>query len=336
MKSQTAPPSEVTDYTQLASLFIKSIRGEQTQESLSQDLSSNFNIVNRWETGQRGFYWSDFISLATVKEWNISSAMKHVTHFEFSKLPESFEILNHILSPSSRDLLKNHFSIQKINRLAAGRSKLLFSDFLFILDCLYGRSERFLFHFLEGQDASILSAFYSDKNAYRESLGLDPLLSLLRIVLSLEIYQSLPSHSDLILAKILSSTPDRIRAALDTLENFEVISKNGKLYEVKNEFLDTGAQKKSNSRKVMNHWRNQILLSAENTEVDNPDLLSAHLMYATNAALEEKVFELCRKFYIDLKNLVGADEGAAKDSIRFVGIDLFRPLGKATLTQPND
>jgi hypothetical protein len=247
-----------------------------------------------------------------------------VTHFDFSNRPEASEVLQHLLQPSSRDLLKNHFSAQKINRLAGDKSKLLFSDFLIMIDIIYGRVERLLYRFLQGLDTSELDALFVLKNKYREMMAQEPLLAMLRMAMGLEVYTKAERHSDELLAKLLNAPLEEIKEGVMILKELGVIVQNGETYEAVNGYVDTGAQSKVNSRKVANYWRRQIMQATSNPEIDTPGFLTANLLYASNPQLEEKVFEVCRKAYIDIKNLIMTDETDAKDSVRYITIELFK------------
>lgn len=50
---------------------------------------------------------------------------------------------------------------------------------------------------------------------------------------------------------------------------------------------------------------------------------SSFLIYASNEELEKKVFELSRKYHVDLKNLVQAHADSKNDKVASVLIDLY-------------
>ena len=102
------------DFLEITKSFVKLARGPQSQTSLSEELNNQFNIVSRWETGVRQFYWDDFVLLYQYKGWNVSVALEEVTHFKFSNPSTSQEIVKCFVS-SSESYLLEHFSVQKLN-----------------------------------------------------------------------------------------------------------------------------------------------------------------------------------------------------------------------------
>lgn len=315
------------NFQNVTSLFIKTIRGEQSQDSLSHDLEANFNIVGRWETGQRGFYWEDFLSLADLKNWQLAKALEDVTHFKFLARPSGGEVLSEIILPSSRELLKSHFSSQKMSRLMTDQSKLLFNDFLLIIEVLYGRSQRFLNFFMPKGVIGQFDPLYSQTDNYGDFLANDPRISLLSMVLTLKAYKDLPSHSDEFVAGVMNMPVEEVKAKLGLLSQTGAIVMEGTHYRTNSAFVDTGASNKKSSASIVDYWRQQICEYTESGK-GRSDLVSAYLLYETSPELEEKVFELCRNFYMDVKNLLTEFEGKNdKSNMRFMLIDLFYPLG---------
>lgn len=317
------------NFQNVTSLFIKTIRGSQSQDSLSQELEANFNIVGRWETGQRGFYWEDFLSLADLKNWQVSQALEDVAHFKFLKRPSGGEVLSEIIIPSSRELLKVHFSSQKIGRLMTDQSKLLFSDFLLIIEVLYGRSQRFLNFFMPKGMSAQFDPLYSQTDSYGDFISNDPRLSLLSMVLALKAYRELPSHSDEFVAGVMNMPVEEVKAKLELLTRTGAILMEGAHYKANSAFVDTGATNKKSSASIVDYWRQQICEYTESEPKVRSDILSAYLLYETSPELDEKVFDLCRNFYMDVKNLLTEfEQKNDKSNMRLMLVDLFYPLGK--------
>lgn len=313
------------DFKRIVQIFLKEVRGSETQESLSEKLETSFNIFSRWENGARGFYWNDFVLLASLTGWNIAEALNDVIHSELSSAPESHQVVQLLAIPSARAVLEKEFSMQKVNRLAAGKSKLLFSDFLFMLELLFGRAQRFLNHFLTTHQQKSLGAYFSPLDKYCDLMAQDPRFGLLKILLSLNSYKSLPEHSDAFLEQILGLPEREIKRGLGILEDVGLIQKEGSKFVTKSEYVDTGARSRELSRTISSHFRNRISASVAES---SPDVLSSYIVYGTNPELEEKVFELCKNFYMDVKNVVSQYEDKSQENVRYIGIDLFYPLGR--------
>lgn len=327
--TQKSHQLERSDFQKVTQFFIRATRQGHSQEWFSDSLKYNFNVVSRWETGSRQFYWDDFIVLAKMMKWNVSFALQSVTHFKFSLYPDSHEIITQLMVPSTRNILKSSFSNQKINRLGAGKSKIIFGDFLLILDRAYGRSQRFLNSFLSESQQAGLTSFYSIKTEYADLLSREPMLCMLHLALALDDYKALPVHSNLYLAQLLNTTEESIQRSLDKLEDVGAIQKKDKLYRVASKSFDTGVQSKELSQKINSHFRT-LISNAIDKHGRGEYILSSYLVYATNPALEEKIFDVCRKFYIDIRNLTIEHQDESTSEVRYLGVDLFYPLKKNT------
>ncbi len=320
-------------FEEITANFVRIARGAMPQEKLSGVLGFDFNVVNRWENQRRSFYWDDFLSLAEIKKWNIADALSSVSHFEFGPFPSSATVLRALLIPSALEVLSPYFSAAKLNRLSQGTSKLVFPEFLLIIEVIYGRSERFLRKLIGENHALELS--YAPVAATEATLRGESFLSLVKCALELKFYKDLPEHSDDVLAEALDSSPKKIAESLSLLVKLGSLQmENGKFVRLK-EHEDTGVKSKAISKAITQSWRKRIIRHVDD-EGDPENLLSAYLVYSTNPELEREVFHLCRKFYMDLKNLVGVNDSLPKDNIRYVGIDLFHPFIRLDANESSD
>ena len=182
--------SQIIHYNKLTRCFIKALRDQKTQQALSEELGYVFNVVARWETNKRQFYWDEFIKLAQYQNLKINLFLQETTQFQYSDKLSSFEVVEVFLK-SSETLLLKHFSKQKLYRLASGKSKLLFEDFLKMLELVYNRSYRFLKFCLNEKHHSKLLPFYSHIDLASDVFAEDPLCSLLCKVLNFKIYKDI-------------------------------------------------------------------------------------------------------------------------------------------------
>lgn len=294
-------------FLEITQTFLKLIRGNATQEIFSEGFNKSFNISNRWESGRRQFYWIDFLEIARKKQWDVGHGLKEVSHFDFSKYPDAHQFIEKFLTPTATDILKSVFSSQKLNRLASARSKLVFSDFLVIIEILYGRSQRFLNVFLDKDQQLKISKFYHTENDLTEMAASNPIAPLIQMALSLKEYKNMPSHSNSFFTRIIDCNETEVDHLLKSMQQRGLIEKINSHYKMTNNYIDTGANDRNNSKKIANYWRKKISQAAEEN-LENGKLLSAYIMYATNQELESKIFELSRKFYMDVKNLVSKYE----------------------------
>lgn len=332
MNSNGVYITQSANFNQITQLLVKESRGSQSQEELSYTLNANFNIVNRWENGQRGFYWEDFLLLAQYKKWDVARALNQTVHTEFITPPEAHQVVRHLASESALVLLQKSFSLQKIKRLCAGKSKLLFSDLLLMLEIVYGRSLRFIRFFINDTAQSALSPYFDNHYRYYELLKSNPQFSLLHLFLSLEVYKNTPEQSDSLTSQHLKLSLEETCKGLETLEEVGFIIKQDKHYVMNKDFIDSGVGGKGLSLLLSNHFRKKICSLSEKNQPDNPDRnpTSAYLIFAANPELDEKVFELCKKFYTDVKNLVADNKNCNSTHIRYIGIDLLLPLKDKT------
>ncbi|HAG91585.1 MAG TPA: hypothetical protein DCL41_06920, partial [Bdellovibrionales bacterium] len=74
-------------------------------------------------------------------------------------------------------------------------------------------------------------------------------------------------------------------------------------------------------------FRKEIFDSVENGKSNKELSQTAFLVYPSNKNLDRKVFELSRKYYIDLKNLVDSNGDEPFDRVQLTLIELFRLAG---------
>ena len=201
-----------------------------------------------------------------------------------------------------------------------------------MLEIIYGRALRFLNKLLPSDSEGILNVHFSPKKYLADIFSEDPVIMILHKLMSLKVYKNQKSHSNSFLAKLLNLSEEQVIQKLQTLEEAGLISRESDedLYLAQLRPLDTGIKSAHASRKITNYYKEKILQKAmESPTPDdvNPTLTSAYLLYTTNPALEEKVFNLCRQFYIDLNNLVNSEAlHIEPENIRYIGIDLFHPV----------
>lgn len=256
----------MNDYNAFSLELVKLIRGDESQVSFSEKMGYNLNISSKWETGQRRVLWSDFIGFCQFFEWSISEILESVTHSEYSKLPDSVEVVNKLLKNNKAiELLKDNFSDQKIRRLKSGKVRLQFCDFLQILKSVYGREERFLNILLGKASAnelySRIDKSFAIKTEYLKIVANDPMYSLILNCFKLGTYQKLDEHSDLFLSEIIGTTKDQISFRVKYLSDQNIILKVDKLYcsNIEDRHVDTGASGEEASRVLSTHWRKRVL-----------------------------------------------------------------------------
>ncbi len=317
-------------YQSIPPVLVKLVRRNENQISFSKKMGYNFNVVSKWEGNHRKFSWNDFIVFCKHFNWNISSVLESVTHSKYSKHPESNEVMNSLLKNDNSTLeARKIFSYQKIRRLKSGEVKLQLFEFLQTLSLIYGRVDRFL-NLLLGEDTAAklfmqIDQSFEIRQKYRNIISNDPLYSMVLSCLKLGSYQSLSEHSDSFLSNILDIDESHVKFRIEHLENENIIIKKDNLYLLNTgeRHIDLGAEDKSASTALNFFWHQKILKACAEKNTDPNFFKQAFLIYQSNQDLDQKVFELTKNFYRDLKNLADSVELSSTDRLTYLAIDIF-------------
>lgn len=306
--------------------MIRDIRGKRSQAELSKELNSSFNLVNRWETGTRDFYWKDFLQLSEVQGVSVKNLLNEMTGLIFAEEPSDQEVFNLLTDGVASERLNSCLSKGQVHRLKNGTSKLKFSDFLEILEMAYGRSERFIRFIFGDQLSDGMALYFSSSKDYAQLAASDITYTLLRLSLSLKPYLDLPEHSSQILADLLGLSNQEIEQRLETLLALGVIEKSGTHYSPAHNFVDIRAGGREASAKTMSLWRKKIAEHGELPVEEQKRLKTAFFVYRTNREIEKQIFELTNKFYVELTGLIRQYEEANAETLQFMSIEFFSPL----------
>lgn len=317
--------SDDQKYQDLSLRLVRLFKGNQSQADLSRKLGSTFNIVNRWETGSRKFYWEDFLQLCALEGIEVETVLEGVTNFTFQANPSGAEVFEKIVGCLDPALLQKSFSTGQLQRLRSGETKLVMADFLQILDLAFGRSPRFFALLFPESDLS--RTLQTETVDYIQLAASDINYSLLKQALSLKCYSALESHSSQHLAELLDLNEKQVDDYLQNLISVGVIEMSNNIYRIKEAFVDTRLGGKEASDQILNSLKKRLMQSRELGVVERGRSKSAYLTYPTNAALEEKVFELTNQYYVEVTALIRDEEKKdLKDTIGFLSIDFFYPL----------
>lgn len=319
------------NYKNFSLVFIRLLRGKETQISFSEKMGYGFNISSRWENGKKRILWEDILKLSQYFNWDISSVLESVTHSTYSKNPDAIEVTNNIFkNDMAFKQVEKKFTTQKIHRLRAGSIRLQFIDFLIILNCVYGREERFL-NLLLGSDKvkeiyEGVGEHYEERSSYRDLVAKDPIYSVIVNCLKLGSYKRLEKHSDIFLADKIGIPEEEISFRVKYLLNVGIIEKNNEIFKqvFDDQHNDLGAHNKESSKSVSDYWRARASKSSANQNTPEAPLKHAFLIYQSNESLNEKVFEMTKNFYRDIQNLVNDEDlSSTTDSLSYIAIDLL-------------
>lgn len=310
----------------IISSFLRKVRGKVSQTEYARQLGYNFNIVNRWELGNKKFMWNDFVQICKHEEIDLFSILFDLTGIKFDKGYDgrivSSEIFNTLLK---RENSSKYFSLQKIRRLSSDKSKLTFQDFIVMIELTSGRSMRFLESILDKSDFELI--FPDAPVQYNQLIREKPALSIIRMVLGLKGYRELEKHSSEYISKLTGIEVQNIDLMIAVLEKIGMIKWDKNHFLVVPGYVDARLNHRDSTRRIIEYWREQIATYTKTSDEEaNSKLLSAYLIYGTNAEIDRKVFELTNKYYTELRNLLLSHEEDDHSSLKLINIDLFCPL----------
>lgn len=324
------------DFDEMTKQIVKDLRAPRSQAEMSKQLGSSFNIVNRWETGSREFYWKDFLALCQIMSLDIARILEETTGFTFSPMPDDSEVFAILISVLEAGKVEEDFSKGQVHRLKSGVSKLRFRDFLRLIEMGLGRTERLVRLLFKDQISSSLSAYFVSAQDYAKLVGEDVSFSLLRACITLQAYKSLPEHSTPLLASLIGISEVDVENRLKILEEIGSIEKSGSHYQPRAQYVDIRLGGRESSARTMNRWRRIISDYAESPLSEKKQLKSAFFLYSTNSELEKKIFDLTNKFYVELSCMVRertSEEKAGDETVRFLSLEFFSPLSNGMVLE---
>lgn len=306
----------------LVRVFIRELRQNLTQDKLCEMMGYDYNIVSRWEVGSRKLNWSEFILITKALKLDLNGALFKIFHLKLSKMPTQKEVMA-AFDNSSIDSIKKHYSSQKIRRLKLEVTQLKLSEFLHFIEIAHGRAERFVNFFVNAKESKNLSKLFDPVYEYFEALKKDFNFLLLRQGVGLTVYKKDPEKGLKFLSEITGLTHKEVLVRLDLLCEFGVLKKTDQSYEQVKSSLDTGASDREVSLFLNQKLRKKVVDFCATEKIRPEKHKSSFLVFASNTELEKRVFELSRKYYVDLKNLVSEYEKNDNDRISSVLIDLY-------------
>ncbi len=314
--------SQSNHYQLAVQAIIRQLRGSNTQAQFSHVLGANFNVVNRWEKGTRSLYWQDFVCICKHFNFDIGKALEKSIHLKSSSYPEQTEVLK-LFDRSSVEVIETQYPKQKFYRLITGSSKLKFSDFLFFIDIVYGRVLRFIRCFLPIDEQNHLALLFKSESEYSKISSQNLSLFLISQCLELDGYYKQNNGGIQFISDRLEISRMEVEKSLKTLEESGILFRSGGLYKKVKKNVDFGSVNSMSSRNLCRLLRKEIQSFSETHSPLKEKHKAAFLSFSSNTELDQKVFELSRKFYVDLKNLVDS-EPSPKQHVSLVLVDLFK------------
>ena len=146
--------------------LLKSIRGNRTPKEMSEILGYSYNKYIKLEGAYQHLSWEQFVHLCHCENKDLKDILFRYFHIKLVSLEQS-EVVSELIKTwrfesEEKLLLATGFTKSKLWRLKSGKSKLLLSELVLILDHLVGKRGRDLFKELiasnlENKDSSALS-----------------------------------------------------------------------------------------------------------------------------------------------------------------------------------
>jgi hypothetical protein len=293
---------EEEKFNQITLLFLKSLRGEESQSQISRRLGYNYNIYGRWENGTRSFMWDDFVKLTFTNNINIDEPFLLAFKISLNQKYEDQDIVRAYLKSHSETDFRV-LSKKKIDRIIRKERNLKFVEFLLLFNHSGYFSLNFLQYFVNDKAYRQMKELIAP--AIKEKLLSDIFNLMLLHIFELDSYLELKEHDHLFLAKLLDVDCGFIEKRIQKLEYFDIIKMNGSgLYELTSESERHIIYTKEYSNLVHNSWRKIIYEQSLQKNSLNRDtknsLRGAHVIYTSNPALDLKIAEITTRMFNDI------------------------------------
>lgn len=326
------------DFEDLASEFLRELRGERSQVAWSRRLGYRSNIAYPWETGRR--FPSASETLRAI-ERSGGRLREGLTQF-YGREPTWFDEVD--LDPTSPeavvrliDDLRGTRTITEIaqsaginrhamSRWASGRTQPRLPDLLRVIHAASVRLGDFLAAFVDPLRLPTLAPIWRQLEARREGAARHPWTQALLRVIELDAYRLLDQHDDRWVAAQLG-----LDEALVT-EGFEFLLRSGQVARVQGRFegaglaVDTRRQPEL-GRALKAHWTD---VAAQRIRAGAPGQFSYNVFSVSHDDFE-RIRVLHLKYFHALRSIVA--DSQRSDRVVIANVQLFELAGDERPTQ---
>lgn len=310
--------------------ILKEIRGERTQEAMSELLGYKFNQWHKWESGQKAFMWENLLRVAEINSIDITEAVRLVSNPHKPLNFRGGQLLRTIIERYTKfDIL---FLEERLETSKSTLYRLFDKDDIevaILLQCI-GELSYVLPQFvscLTGENVKgELKDFISQPKKYIHIEGSNPWLAAVEVSLQLDDYLKLEEHSDELISAKTGLDVQKVREGIRSLLEEGAIRIEGKKYASNVRNIDLGPDLRMSSL-FMKYWTLQACKRFET--IDGVPLSrkgwSCRVFAASDEAIE-KVRAIHADFSAELSRIFIEDETRKKENVEVVLLHHFNVL----------
>lgn len=304
------------DYNLLTQQILVELRGELSQNHLSQALGYSFNQVGKWETGVTSFTWNDFVDLCNFKSIPWQDSFNKTFSFHTGMAIERknvFEILSQFWGKNDSAALMKILdkSISTVARLKADSSKIALSDVLRLADVRPFVLNVWLGKMLSPVKLKEFKEKYEKEQLILSGLVTLPWTPLVNACFWLTPYQELEQHSDAWIAQKIGLSEAQVKKSIQVLHAHEIIYiSDGKFKSCMKDFT---FMRREEIRLVTQFVLEKMTNSFKTKAPAQPNLLKPSLnsqkIYPVSLEASKKIADTLVEFHHKINEILQSDQG---------------------------
>jgi transcriptional regulator with XRE-family HTH domain len=299
----------------VAQQFVRAVRGPRSQQAFARRLGYRANPLTDWEHGRRYPTAHEALRAAALANIDVQRAFARFTpQIPLLKDRQGFQLASWLSAlchaSSIRELSeRSGLSRHALGRWLSGARKPRLPEFFQLVDAATARLTDLIAALVPIANLPALAQRYASEQAARTVAFEEPWSEAVLRVLETEAYRAQASHRDGYIAARLGLTPEEERRILQRLEAAQVISRVDRRYAERQPLnVDTRGGKRA-LYAVKVHWAEVAARRASEPRVGD---LFAYSMLSVSGADYERIHELLRNAYREVRSIVAASQPAER------------------------
>ncbi|HEX7671806.1 MAG TPA: DUF4423 domain-containing protein [Polyangiaceae bacterium] len=299
-------------YEQVASQFLKILRGGRSQRAIAKRLGYKGNPVTDWERGTRYPTAEEVLRLARLLGADVPAAFTrfHVTPLR-DKAGRTYDLAEWLDAVRGTIPAADLARRAGVSRFAMGRwlrgdAHPRLPDFFRVLDAATGRLHDWVACFVPVEEVPSLRRRYRAAEAARRAAYEAPWTEAVLRVLETPAYTALDRHDDEWVARRLGITLDEASASLHLLQRAGAIRRRGARYQIEEETfaVDTRGER-DRVAGLLAHWAE---VARSRVPARGAEDLFAYNVCAVSRADQTRIREILRGTYREVRSIVAASQ----------------------------
>ena len=286
--------------------LLREIRGKRSQVAFSRRLGYKSNVAADWEGGHRAPTATVLLYALERVGIDVSTGFETFHAGSAPAVEEGIDAWLRALQGSARQSeIARRFGVSRhrIRRWMSGEAEPRVPEFLGLIQALTGRAPDWVAAFVPIEEVPSLHGQFLAARAAARLIYDHPWSAAVRVLIDSDAYRADPT--DAFLAAALRLDPETLGATLDALLASGLARREGERLAPNSSFTADARASEEDQRRLKAHWARVAADRLEDPHEE--DLVSMNLFAVSHADLE-KVRQLQRAYFRELRSLVAASQ----------------------------